>query len=114
MGKNTDTKLLLIKFLHTVIWAFLVLVIFYILYSGIIDRVNCFTWIAISLIIVEGIVLLIHKWHCPLTQIAKKYTDDRVVGFDIFLPGWLAKHNKSIFTFLYAIGVSIVIYRLLT
>jgi len=50
--------------------------------------------------------------YCPLTQVAKKYTDKHVVGFDIFLPSWLAKHNKAIFTSLFAIGLAFVIYRL--
>ena len=94
MEKHNGTKLLLIRILHTILWAFLVLVIFFILYSGIIDRINLFTWLAICIIVVEGIVLVIHKWQFPLTQIAKKYTDDHVIGFDIFLPHWLAKQNN--------------------
>ena len=107
-------KLLQIKILHTVVWVFFVLAILYILYSGIADRVNLFTWIAIALVVGEGIILLINRWQCPLTPIAKKYTDQHDVGFDIFLPGWLARHNTAIFTSLYAIGIVIVIYRLLT
>jgi len=110
--QTANKKLFLVKSLHTIIWAFFVLVILYVLYSGIFDRINIFTWIAIALVVLEGIILLIYKWRCPLTQVAKKYTDKHVVGFDIFLPSWLAKHNKAIFTSLFAIGLAFVIYRL--
>jgi hypothetical protein len=111
---KNNKRLLLIKAIHTVIWAFFVLAIFYILYAGISDRIGVMTWLAIALVILEGIVLLINKWRCPLTIIAGKYTDEIDDGFDIFLPYWLAKHNKTIFTTIFAMGVIIVIYRILS
>ena len=58
---DNSEKLFAIKLVHTVIWLFFVLVIFYILYSGITDQVSSFTYIAIGLVIVEGIVLLLFK-----------------------------------------------------
>lgn len=36
-------------------------------------------------------------WRCPLNPIAARYTEDRRDNFDIFLPEWLARHNKTIF-----------------
>jgi hypothetical protein len=112
--KNPSSKLLTIKVVHTLIWAFFVLIILYILYSAIIDRIDILTWISIALIVVEGIILLINGWRCPLTTLGEKYTEHNDVGFDIFLPRWVAKNNKTIFTVIYLIGVIIVIYRLLT
>lgn len=112
--RNQSNKLLTIKVIHTAIWAFFVLIILYILYSAIIDRIDILTFIAIALIVVEGIILLINGWRCPLTILGEKYTEQTDVGFDIFLPRWVAKNNKTIFTTLYSIGVVMVIYRLLT
>jgi hypothetical protein len=77
------------------------------------DKINLFTWLASILIILEGILLLINKWRCPFTDIAGKYSDKQIVGFDIFLPKWLAKNNKIIFTILYVVGTLLVIYRFL-
>lgn len=111
---NPKHKLLTIKVLHTVIWAFFVFIILDILYTGIIDGIDTLTWIAIALIVIEGIILLINRWRCPLTNLGAKYAEQTDVGFDIFLPRWVAKNNKMIFTPIYAIGVIIVIYRLLT
>jgi Na+/glutamate symporter len=97
--------------MHTVVWAIFVFLIGYILYSGIRNRIDWFTYFSITAVIVEGIVLLIFKWKCPMTVIARRYTDSQAVDFDIFLPKIIAKHNKAIFTTLFIIGVIIVIYQ---
>ncbi|MDF1493292.1 hypothetical protein [Caproiciproducens sp. CPB-2] len=106
-------KLLCIKLIHTIIWAFFVLVIFYILFTGIFDRINIHTFIAIGLVLIEGLILILFGWRCPLTVVGEKYTDDHEIGFDIFLPKWLAKNNKAILGTLFGIGTVIVILRLL-
>lgn len=108
-----NKKLFYLKLAHTAIWAFFVSVIFYILYAGIFNQINVYTWIAIGLVIMEGIILFIFKWKCPLTIIGYKYTDNHDVGFDIYLPRWLAKYNKIIFTTIFVIGLLIVLFRLL-
>ncbi len=72
-----------------------------------------YTWIGIALVIGEGLTLLIFKMFCPLTLIARKYSDSEKEGnWDIlFLPNWLAKNNKLIFTSIFIFGLVIVIYR---
>lgn len=111
---NEMNKLLIIKLIHTLIWAFFVAVIFYILYSGVTDTITIYTWIGIGLIIVEGLVLLLFKMSCPLTLVARNYSDSQKDNFDIFLPNWLAKYNKSIFTSIFVFAFVLVIYRTLT
>ena len=106
-----STKLLIIKWVHTGIWLFFVVIIFYILYSGIINDINIYTWIAIAIVLMEGIVLLIYKMFCPLTILARKYSDSSKDNFDIFLPNWLARHNKAIFTTIFVIGVILILVR---
>ena len=110
---NQQKKLLAIKLIHTLIWAFFVFVIFYILYSGITNRINTFTWIGIGLIIGEGFVLLVFKLFCPLTLLARKYSDSQKENFDIFLPNWLAKHNKLIFTSIFIVGLILVVAKII-
>lgn len=104
-------KLFFIKSVHTIIWAFYVLVIGYIVYAGVSDRIGILVWIAIGLVIVEGFVLLLNDWRCPLTLVGRRYTKNTDDNFDIFLPKWLARNNKVIFTTVYAIGVILVVWR---
>jgi hypothetical protein len=109
-----QSKLILIKLLHTAIWLFYVIVILYAFYAAIIDRIDIYFLIAICLVLFEGIILLINGWRCPLTRFGEKYSEDLSAGFDIFLPKWLAKHNKTIFTLIFLASIILAIYRILT
>lgn len=108
-----NTKLVFIKLLHTLIWIIYVLIIIYILYAGIVNKIDIYVYIAISSVILEGIILLIFKWRCPLTIIGEKYTDSKEVGFDIYLPKWLAKNNKAIFSTIFIFELLLITYRIL-
>ncbi len=110
---NTALKLFLVKLFHTAIWVFFVTVIFYILYCGLANRITIYTLIAVGLVVVEGLVLLVFGGRCPLTIVARHYSDSDRDNFDIFLPIWLARYNKLIFTTLYVVGLVVVGYRLL-
>lgn len=110
---NHFNKLLAIKIIHTLIWIFFASVIFYIVYAGISNKINIYTWIAIGLVIGEGIVLLIFKMFCPLTILARKYSNSEKDNFDIFLPEWLARNNKVVFTIIFLTGLIIVFLRVL-
>jgi len=111
---NQANKLFVIKLIHTLIWGFFVAVIFYVVYAGLLDRITIYTWIGIGLVIAEGIILLLFKRSCPLTIIARNYSDSQEDNFDIFLPNWLAKYNKLIFTSIFLFGLLLVVYRTLT
>lgn len=56
---NTKTKLILIKLLLTAIWLFYVFTILYILYASIVDKIDFYFLVAVSLVLIEGAVLLI-------------------------------------------------------
>jgi hypothetical protein len=109
MGK----KLFLIKLVHTIIWFFYVCIIVYIFFAAIYNKIDYYLWVAIGLVVLEGLVLLVFKGKCPLTVIGYKYSENQDVGFDIFIPAWLAKNNKLIFTTLFVLGIIIVLYRVL-
>ncbi|MGZ3752750.1 MAG: hypothetical protein ACXVAU_15815, partial [Mucilaginibacter sp.] len=95
------------------IWVFFNVVIFYLCYAAIADKINKWVWICIGLIVLEGLVLLLFKWSCPLTVIARKYSDSDKDNFDIYLPNTLAKYNKLIYTSLFLIAVAIIIVRII-
>jgi hypothetical protein len=88
--------LVLIKVLHTAVWLFFVACIVLIPIAAASRR---FFWAELlaGVVCVECAVLAANRGRCPLTDIAGRYTDDRVANFDIYLPEWLARHNKRIF-----------------
>ncbi|MBK5212330.1 MAG: hypothetical protein JJE55_01560 [Flavobacteriaceae bacterium] len=114
MPDSNKIKIILIKSIHTAIWLFFNVVIFYLLYAAIADKIDIWVWICIGLVLMEGLILLAFKMFCPLTILARKYSSSTKNNFDIFLPNWLAKYNKLIYTTIFAIAVTILIYRLLS
>jgi len=110
---NNETKLTLIKLIHTIIWLFFNVVIFYMLYAVLMNKLDTWLWIGYGLFLLEGITLLLFKFFCPLTVIARKYSDSTKENFDIYLPNWLAKHNKLIYTTILVIIIIITAYQLL-
>jgi len=107
-----NKKLAIVKTIHTIIWFLYVILILYIVFAGITNRFDTIMLIAIVLVIIEFLVLIINKGACPLTTIAYKYSDKHEVGFDIFLPKWLAKHNKAVFGTIFFIGIILIIIKL--
>jgi len=110
---QNKTKLTLIKSIHTLIWLFFNVVLFYMAYAVIINRINNFIWFGVGCIVIEWIVLLIYKWQCPLTIAARKYSGSKKENFDIYLPNWLAKHNKEIYVTFFVVIILGLIYRIL-
>jgi hypothetical protein len=88
--------LIAIKLLHTAVWTFFVACIVLIPVAAASRR---FFWAEVlaGLVFVECGVLAVNHGRCPLTDLACRYTDDRVANFDIYLPEWLARHNKALF-----------------
>lgn len=109
---SANHKLILVKLLHTLVWIFFNVVIFYFLYAVIVNKIDKWVWICLGLIILEGLILMVFNKMCPITLIARKYSDSTDHNFDIYLPNWLAKYNKLIYTTIVLIGVCILVWRL--
>lgn len=110
---TASEKLVCIKVIHTVIWVFFNAVIFYLFYAVAANNMNTLAWICVSLILLEATVLLVFKNICPITMIARKYSASKKDNFDIYLPEWLARYNKQIYTTIVLISLAIFVYRLL-
>jgi hypothetical protein len=97
--------LLAIKLLHTLVWAIFVACILGIFVCAWLGRLD-FAAVLIGVVMGEVLVLLFNQMRCPLTGVAARYTSERTDNFDIYLPLWLAKHNKSVFGTLYVLGIA--------
>jgi len=94
----------MIKLAHTLVWAIFagcILAIPIVSWRG---EHRAAAWLA-AIVAGEVAVLVLNKLRCPLTAVAARYTEDRRDNFDIYLPEWLARHNKLIFGTLYLAGV---------
>lgn len=102
--------LALVKTLHTIVWAFFAACILAIPVASWRGEHRIAAWLS-AIVAVEVAVLILNKWSCPLTSVAARYTDDRRDNFDIYLPKWLARHNKRVFGALYLVGIAFALER---
>lgn len=102
--------LLVVKLTHTLVWAFFAGLIVTIPLASIQGKHALAAWSAAA-VAGEVLVLAANGFRCPLTAIAARYTDDRRDNFDIYLPQWLARHNKLIFGTLYLAGMAFAVVR---
>ena len=108
---SAQKKLIAIKLIHTLIWIFFNAVLVYLFYAVLSRNIDKWFWLGIGAIVLECIILISLKWTCPLTIVARRYSNSEKENFDIYLPLWLAKYNKEIYSTLFAILV--VLYILL-
>lgn len=100
----------LVRVVHTLIWAS---------FAGCILAIPVYAWsgeirsagILGAIVLAEGLIILVNRWRCPITDVAARYTDERRDNFDSYLPLWLARHNKTIFGALYAAGLLFTLAR---
>jgi len=111
---SAGLKLILIKLLHSLVWLFFNVVLAYLFYAVITNRIDKWVWLGLGCFLAEGLVLLLFRNFCPLTLVARKYSDSAKDNFDIYLPEWLAKYNKKIYTSLLGIVVLVLLFRLAT
>lgn len=109
-AKYRSFALTAIKAAHTLIWA---------LFGGCIVAIplaswrgehRAAAWLA-AIVFMEVAVLGLNGMRCPLTGWAARFTTDRRDNFDIYLPLWLARYNKSIFGALYIAGTAFALVR---
>jgi len=104
------TPLRLIRLAHTAIWAFFGGCILAIPALALAGHLRSAT-VCAAFVAMEVLVLAFNAWRCPLTTAASRYTRDRRDNFDIYLPEWLARHNKLIFGALYAASLLILLCK---
>ncbi len=98
-----------IKLLHTVILVVLAGSVVLLPVAGVLRRFDWALVLAV-LILIECCVLPLNRRRCPLTDVAAKFTDKRADNFDIYLPNWLARHNKAIFGTIFVANELIVLW----
>jgi len=107
---NATASLRMVKLIHTIVWFVFASCIFAIPACALLGQYLLATLLSL-IVLVEVLVLMVNHWHCPLTPIAARYTHDRRANFDIYLPEWLARHNKVIFGIAYVAGVLFTLAR---
>lgn len=104
-------KLVAIKVLHTVIWALIVACIVALPFLGARHHLRAAA-VAAGIVLGECGLLVLCGWRCPMTLWAARYTEERQANFDIYLPEWLARRNKAIFSILFIFNMILLLIEI--
>jgi hypothetical protein len=108
-GSQRISPLVAIKLLHTLVWAIMAGSILALPVTALLERFNAAIILTV-IILAECGVLAFNEGRCPLTGLAARFTADRADNFDIYLPNWLARHNKLIFGTLFVVNELFVLW----
>lgn len=103
MSLSDESALRAVKLMHTGLWLFFVGCILGIWFEAARGRFGSATVLS-GVVLVECAVLAVNRGHCPLTDVARRYSSDQSPNFDIYLPSRLARYNKWIFGILFVAG----------
>jgi len=101
--------LVLVKIAHTLAWAFFVSCILAVPPTALAGRLGWSATLS-CVVLFECLVLAMNHFRCPLTDLAARYTSERTDAFDIYLPAWLARHNKEIFGSLFVASELVLLW----
>ena len=106
----SQVKLFWIRFFHSIIIALMAMCVFYVLYCGITGRSGILLFLAIATVGIEGVVLSLSGWQCPLTKLAIKYGDDHERFYDSFLPKRITPFVVPGLAVLFFCGLALVVF----
>lgn len=100
-----------VKAVHTIAFFLLTVSVLYLLYCGLTGRLSRWTWIAMAMVVAEGLALELNDWVCPLTELAEGLgARDGSVAY-LFLPSWFATHLFPIYGALFALSLLLLLGR---
>lgn len=99
------------KLIHTLIFVFASSCIVYVVYCGIVGKINRFLIASLGIVFAIGVIYAINGFECPLATIVHRLAGRRDVG-DIFFPDWFANKIMPASTVVYVIGLALVVRNL--
>ena len=104
----------LLRAAHVVLGILFTLMLGWLLYEGISGRITVASWIAVGLFLVEGVILMVNRWNCPLTYLTETLGSEHGRVTDLFLPKFVADHAFQVFGAAFAVGFALFLFRILT
>jgi len=102
--------LTLIRIVHSILSIYFLGSIVYIYYCAITRTNNNVLLFIIGSLLVEGLVIALNKWECPLTPLHNRYGDNKGF-FGLFMPQWTLPYVFPVLFALSILGFGLVYFR---
>ena len=108
---NKDRALLVVRWIHTLIYVVMVASIAVLLYAGIDGYEGVWVWISLGLLAAESAVFVGNGMKCPLIALAVRCGAEKGYAFDTLLPERSTRYTFRLFGTLMAVGLVLMILR---
>lgn len=108
---NDPQRLSVVRAVHSLIYLGMAVSTVAVLYAGITGRSGWWLWLAIGLLVIEGVALAANGMTCPLTSLAVRYGAEKGHAFDTFLPEEVAGYMFRFFGALMLVGLVLLVVR---
>ncbi|MDX1637960.1 MAG: hypothetical protein R3281_08330 [Balneolaceae bacterium] len=78
-----------------------------------VGSITLLTWIALTIVASEMVILAANDWECPLTIFAEHHGAESGSVADLFLPRQISDHLFQIFGILFGVICVLLFWRLL-
>jgi hypothetical protein len=95
------------KLTHTLIFFFASGCIAYVVYCGVVGRINRHLWVSLGIVLGIGVVYAANGFECPIATLVHHLAGRRDVP-DIFFPDWFANKIMPVSAAIYLVGVVLV------
>ena len=103
-----------IRSVHTLIFLVMGGLLLGLLLEVAFDHITPLTWIAVVVLLLEGVVLMLNGWRCPLGTYAEKVGAITTAESDMLLPKWFTALIFQVCSTLLAVALALLALRLLT
>jgi len=108
---NDGRALLIVRWIHTLIYIVMVASIGVLLYAGISGYSGLWLWISLGLLAFETGVFIGNGMKCPLTALAVRYGAEKGFAFDTLLPEGFTRYTFRVFGTLMIAGLILLVLR---
>jgi len=92
MTRVNNVLVVVIKGLHTAIWAAVESCVLYVLVAGLLGRTDKRVGLAGAVVATETTIFAVNGWRCPLSQVAVALGADRGGVTDLYLPSSVTRN----------------------
>ena len=107
-------SLTFIKVLHSAAFWFFTAANLVVLAAAVTGRTCTLTWTGLAVLLIEGVILMLNGWRCPLRTYAEDIGAVSGQVTDIFLPNWFADRIFPICGGLLLLSVVLILLRFAT
>lgn len=100
-----------VKAFHIAFFAAMTVLLLVFSYEVLVGRVTAWSWVTLALFVVEGVILLLNRWQCPLTQLAESLGLENGQVTHLFFPKWFSDRVFHFYGVLFGICCLLLLVR---